>query len=225
MSILIIMTKYIKSRGGFGTTGTLSVIFVFLLLLGGGYFAYQYQKIKNTAEPIKKTTPIPPPPVSELAPPKTTPSEIDTSNWKTYRNEKYGFEVKYPKEWIAEEDFLKGLNEVGKEKVFSVNISEKKSNLLINIWAENSIKNFITSPERAKRIKIGEMLVIGYFFPDGYECNIIGGYCSPFFNTLIPHGGGLEYRIYGSAPERELLNIDMQGNIFNQILSTFKFIK
>lgn len=26
-------------------------------------------------------------------------SSIDTSNWKTYRNEKYGFEVRYPGEW------------------------------------------------------------------------------------------------------------------------------
>lgn len=28
--------------------------------------------------------------------------EIDTSNWKTYRNEEFGFEIKYPKDWEAE---------------------------------------------------------------------------------------------------------------------------
>ena len=27
--------------------------------------------------------------------------DIDTSNWKTYRNEEYGFEVKYPEEWYC----------------------------------------------------------------------------------------------------------------------------
>lgn len=26
-------------------------------------------------------------------------SEIDTSNWKTYKNEEYGFEIRYPKSW------------------------------------------------------------------------------------------------------------------------------
>lgn len=37
-------------------------------------------------------------------PVQTEPANpIDTSNWKTYRNEEYGFELKYPKTWINEE--------------------------------------------------------------------------------------------------------------------------
>jgi hypothetical protein len=37
--------------------------------------------------------------------PQQKQEPIDTSNWKTYRNEKYRFEVKYPKDW---EIFLSG---------------------------------------------------------------------------------------------------------------------
>jgi len=29
--------------------------------------------------------------------------EVDVSDWKTYRNEEHGFEVKYPKDWIFDE--------------------------------------------------------------------------------------------------------------------------
>ena len=31
--------------------------------------------------------------------PETINSEIDTTTWKTYRNDEYGFEVKYPPNW------------------------------------------------------------------------------------------------------------------------------
>ena len=58
------------------------IIVVFALIVGGAI--YWYSKEKFETPEVK---------VSE----KTITDE--TANWKTYRNEEYGFEVKYPSNW------------------------------------------------------------------------------------------------------------------------------
>jgi len=57
-------------------------ITLIIVVLAGGIFAWQYfgapgEKVKN-----------------------------ETADWQTYRNEEFGFEIKYPKDWIFNPDVM-----------------------------------------------------------------------------------------------------------------------
>ena len=85
-----------REKNGFSTLGLIIIIIIIAaaLVVGGGFFAYQYQKIpriKDYTTGVKQESSSPTPPSQQ---PSAAP--IDTSIWKTYRDEKYGFEVKYP---------------------------------------------------------------------------------------------------------------------------------
>ena len=67
------------------------VAVVILALIGGGAVWYFKQSNKPVNPPVTENE------LGQNA--STTTENVDTSNWLTYRNEEYGFEVKYPKEW------------------------------------------------------------------------------------------------------------------------------
>ena len=74
----------------------LILLLIMFLISGGIYWVWQSRSVTApsvTPEPVVVTEP------------NQSETSIDTSNWKTYRNEEYGFEVKYPKDWIPPKAF------------------------------------------------------------------------------------------------------------------------
>lgn len=80
----------------------LAMLLFILLPFVGFYLGIQYQQkvtIPPVASEVQKTVILAPtltPKAVNSPIPTTTPTTIDTSNWKTYTNTKVGFSIKYP---------------------------------------------------------------------------------------------------------------------------------
>jgi hypothetical protein len=90
---------------------------------------------------------------------------VDTSAWKTYRNEKQAFELKYPETWIV--NVGSGTTEIvviskphreGELKAsltLAIQINQNPKKLRIEDWFGEQLKLIHTSPESTGRTTIG----------------------------------------------------------------------
>ena len=77
----------IKLNQGVSTPLAIVIVIVLAVLLVGGVLAYQYWWAAKEGETI---------------PSETEGTKDETADWKTYRNEEYGFEIKYPQNFGLE---------------------------------------------------------------------------------------------------------------------------
>jgi hypothetical protein len=81
-----------KKQKEISTSIGIIIIALATVILFGGVFAYQYLAVKESQRVVKpdnQTTGFP-------------MKIIETSDWQTYTNTKYGYEIKYPTGWITD---------------------------------------------------------------------------------------------------------------------------
>jgi len=134
---------------------------------------------------------------------RTTPTaspetKVDISGWQTYRNEKYGFEIKYPENWQADDEYENRNQPIFFKKRFSIFPYNTAQMLRISI-AEKSVFEKNIQPK------------YGWELP---RENGVGKHIGDNYFLILKDGLviWLDYS-YGKY----------DPTFFDQILSTFKF--
>lgn len=224
-----------KKQSGFALPIAILIAVVLIVAGGVGYYFY---KTSQEEKEIK---------IPEVKVPEEVIKD-ETADWKTYRSEEYGFELKYPKEWREPVEtkrpypaegvlysYLVGFYRSTGPGGFEVTIYEKPSDL-----DYAGLDEGVGLPQKGKEIpevcpKPTRELSIGV---ENYPAKIV--YVSPedrcfqetYFYILqkgnynyvlipVPNGGsGIGYVGYDGKVETEKHLPE-----FNQILSTFKFVE
>jgi hypothetical protein len=147
---------------------------------------------------------------------------LSTFNWKTYTNTEYGFEFKYPNNWSVKNENggvgltgpelaeLQANNEI-EIRAFDIGIFIKNTNQSADDYSKNIDKGWYESYKSKTKIKIDSRDAIKYSDVDAKVAHF------PLIAIFIQDKNRIVqiHMEYGDDAERQ---------IFDQILSTFKFV-
>lgn len=191
------------------------IIIIIALLAGivltGTYFIFKSQSGKQTPQPA--------PQVSVQPAVSSTPTPDETANWKTYTNKTYGFSIKYPSDLEVEDkssqfppftifitDKTKQVPSEGGSKINLYAFVEIKSSNSSLMYYVNDTKNNL---EYIDKKKVGEIEFVIAREKFGMTGGNFDRYLAQNRDYIIT---------FANSPYA------LDEQIFNQILSTFKFI-
>ena len=172
-------------------------------------------------------------------------NSADTSTWKTYRNDQYGFEFRYPEGFVLEGpglEFQIGITsfewnrdsygfpyiKYPQENRFYLEINQylNREKMSINDWINNSNLSPYESPEGVQVINVykqmnGNLMSEKSVFDDGLQRRVRYATNSGSIELIYTYfrSGDYIYQFVSHSTDSDNLNI------YNQILSTFKSTK
>lgn len=176
--------------------------------------------------------------------PKETISE-ETASWKVYKNDEYGFGVKYPRDWTVKEDTLANeinfgerelVTGVGGEKIiiekigFSVGLYRNVGELWGNKEEQLSLENWVS--KIFLPLETGEVEESIIFGIGNYKGVLVKKFKSvgviQLVTRIFVQKNGSIYEIKGEIPTPASVDFPTEYNYeetFNQMLSTFRFLQ
>jgi hypothetical protein len=202
------------------------------------------EKERVTTLPEKPTLPVAQPLETEEPAPSKTPIAtelIDTSAWKVYRNEKYGFEMRYPEDFIIQtdipvifiEDSIISFKLVNDKYYKGTNLAEASLAVGVREGREALASCFKVEPFSGYEYK-GEELINGITFHKYLKWEGATGhlYEVTSYRTIhrdICFEGGLfiHSRSIGAFEPGAVSEFNKKEVLakLNQVFSTFKFLK
>ncbi len=201
----------------------LLIVFILAVIAGGGILAYQYWWLPKQLTKLPEIT-----------------IKNETAGWQTYRNENQGFEIKIPSNEWTKDIRINDKNPKRFDGWFSLNSAEENDTLRIKIDLFSELtpilpeQSFVTGTTTFELFKgeIGEEII---YTQDDKETSISSRFClnqdsnlensKPDFNASeATEHCSQNYDLYDFnlyCKGRDSKNCEL---LFNQILSTFKFL-
>jgi len=200
----------------------IGIIAALVVLVGGGVLGLQYIREKNEFRDPHEAEFL----LTQQQEQKSARAteQIDTSDWQTYRNDEYGYEVRYPTDWEITSPFI----EKTPEAVRIAKLIEKEGDAAFDIIVEaNPFRRPATKEwylDWVTKIPAG-IDTSKYIFETmdflGYQAVKVNNDELLFAKDLYMFRIRFAVSIYD--PDRGFT--DFAKPIFNQILSTFRFIE